>query len=433
MRILSLTLMSSVAAIASLGGASAADLPMQKAAPIEYVRVCSAHGEGFFFVPGSGTCLKIGGRVRAEYRYLEPAWSTPGDGRLKDATGFRALTRLEIDARTSTGYGTLRTFFRYEIMADTGSYGRGVTPSLDKAFIQFASLTAGRAQSFFDFYANELNWSGGALGSFGSDAGTTNLLAYSATFGSGFTATVALEDRNQRNVGADIGYAVAGERLPDVVANLRIDQSWGAAQISGALHQMNSADIGAGLGGIGFGSGPLGRRVDTAYGFAVQAGVQVNLPSLAAGDQLWLQAAYAEGALSYLGVTGTTVLGPLVGPGIDGVIVNGDIKRTKGWGATAAFLHYWAPTVRQAVFGNYTSVDFAGAATFGNGAPAGLGDFKVWSVGSNVIWSPARSFDVGVELLYTKLDPRGRVLLPNGGLRSADDALEGRLRFQRDF
>ena len=49
---------------------------------------------------------------------------------------------------------------------------------------------------------------------------------------------------------------------------------------------------------------------DTEYGFAVQGGVKINLPFIAAGDVLWLQAAYAQGAINYLGFgTDTSVRG----------------------------------------------------------------------------------------------------------------------------
>ena len=65
----------SAAAILSVAAAQAADLPSRKSAPVEYVRVCSAYGAGFFFIPGTDTCLKIGGRVRADYAVV-PAQDT---------------------------------------------------------------------------------------------------------------------------------------------------------------------------------------------------------------------------------------------------------------------------------------------------------------------------------------------------------------------
>ncbi len=66
--------------------------------------------------------------------------------------------------------------------------------TLDKAFIQFAGITAGRATSFFDFYSNDLTW----FGITGSDRGATNLLAYTATFGGGWSATISMEDPQER-------------------------------------------------------------------------------------------------------------------------------------------------------------------------------------------------------------------------------------------
>ncbi len=429
MRVVSQLLLGGVAGLALAGGAKAADLPMTKAAPVEYVRICSVHGAGFFYIPGSDTCIKIGGRVRAEYRYLEPLWSTPGEGRENDATGFRAVGRMNVDARTATDWGTLRTFLQVDVFADTGSYNSQPGPAgdttdvvLDKAYIQWAGITAGRTSSFFDFYANDLNFGSGALGSLGSDL-TVNLLAYTATFGNGFSATIALEDRSAHTLNG-ITYAQAGQRMPDVVANLRVDQDWGSAQLAGALHQLNSIDIGAGLGGLGFGSGPLGSRVGTEYGYAIQAGVQVNLPMLAPGDTLWLQAAYADGAISYLGVYDDFNIGPVSGPVSEAVIVNGDIKKTKGWGATAALLHYWTPSIRQALFGNYTSLDYS-AATLQQ-------DFKVWTVGSNVIWSPVSAFDIGLEVIYQKLDVDRDLAAPVFVKRS-EDIWEARLRLQREF
>src|SRR3712207_8271092 len=70
------------------GGAQAAALPAKTAAPVEYVRVCSTHGTGFFYIPGTETCLRIGGRVRAEYLYVEP------DDRVDDTIGFRARGQI---------------------------------------------------------------------------------------------------------------------------------------------------------------------------------------------------------------------------------------------------------------------------------------------------------------------------------------------------
>jgi hypothetical protein len=398
---------------------------MTKAAPVDYVRVCSVHGAGFFYIPGSDTCIYIGGRVRAEYQYLEPKWGTPGDGRYKDAVGFRARGRLNVDTRTSTEFGTLRAFFRVDVTRDTGVYrglpgpaGSATAVSLDKGFIQFMGITAGVAQSMFDFWAEAWNY-GAAPGVLpGSDAGSTQMLAYTATFGNGFSATISLEDRNQRNIN-QVYWDAAGERMPDVVGVLRVDQAWGSAQLSGAVHQLNSGSL-----------DPFGGRVDDEYGWAIQGGVKVNLPMLAAGDQLWLEAAYADGALNYLGVTGNVGIGPVNLVSTDAVLINdSSIKKTKGWNVLGAFQHYWTPTIRSVLWGSYTKVDYSGAAiqeyTF-------LRDFNVWQAAGQLVWSPTKLFDIGVEVLYTNIDAKHNYAAPIV-LKGSEDQWQTRLRFQRDF
>ena len=126
------------AGFASLGAAVAADLPMTKAEPVEYMKVCSAFGPGFFYIPGSDTCLQISGQIRADYFYTEP------QKRSDNETTFRTQSRLRFDARTQTDYGTLRAFL--ELEADTNTLGttqNGATGtnflSVRRAYIQFRS------------------------------------------------------------------------------------------------------------------------------------------------------------------------------------------------------------------------------------------------------------------------------------------------------
>ena len=107
-----------------------------------------AYGKASSTFPAPIAALRIGGRVRADYLYVEPFT------RAQDAIGFRARGRLNIDHRTMTAYGQLRTYIRYEIDRNTGVFaGPGqvaTNPKLQQAFIQFGGLTAGRVTvSFF--------------------------------------------------------------------------------------------------------------------------------------------------------------------------------------------------------------------------------------------------------------------------------------------
>src|SRR5918997_3366854 len=192
MKLVKSLLLGSAAGLAAVAGAQAADLPVAKAAPVEYVRVCSTYGAGFFYIPGTETCLRVGGRVRADYLYGEPL------DRSDDAIGFRARGRIQLDARTATAYGLLRAFIRMEMDRNTGVYASQVgagsaanSANLAQAYIQFGGLTAGRTTSFFTNgdIANE-NW--GTLRFY--DYPDVNLLAYTFSFGNGFSATLSLEE-----------------------------------------------------------------------------------------------------------------------------------------------------------------------------------------------------------------------------------------------
>ena len=517
-------LLGSAAALVATTGAQAADLPARKAAPVvaaEFVRICTASGTGFFVIPGTDTCLRVSGRVRAEYRFLEPIGASPGLGRGVDATGMRARGRLNIDAITPTAYGPLRTYIRYELTGDTGNYGQNLASientkaNVDKAFIQFAGLTAGRVASFFDFYANDLNI---AANQAGSDLQTQNVLAYTATLGGGVSATIAIEDNTRRRITSDfapfqVGSTFAtgvltpgqialspfvddviygGTRIPDVVGQFRVDQPFGSLQVSAAAHQMfltNRTGIGRNGApftplGIAGDPGAGGDFAESDYGYAVQAGVKVNLPMIAQGDVLWLQGAYGEGALSYV-LGGSTQrgggsatgggAGTFVGQNTpisiaslglgnnfsDGIVVNGNVKKTEAFSVVAAFIHYFRPDVRGAVFGSYAETDvsrFAGASTlnivpvsaanpFGlTGANFGQRDTRFFGVGGNQNWSPIRGLEVGAEVDYFRTEVAGNrpvafqggavagaTPVPVRGFRGDADLIEARVRIQRDF
>ena len=119
MKLVKSLLLGSAAGLAAVAGAQAADLPVRKAAPVEYVRVCSAYGVGFFYIPGTDTCLRVSGRARFEYNVASARQFS------QSPTGFRSQGRINLDARTQTAYGTLRAFVRYEISRRTGQFHSG--------------------------------------------------------------------------------------------------------------------------------------------------------------------------------------------------------------------------------------------------------------------------------------------------------------------
>ena len=363
--------------------------------------------------------------VRAEF-VGNQTWS-----RNTEPVGFTARARLDVDARNSTEYGLLRAFMRLQLTNNSGASRWGnpavqantadtISPVLDKAFVQLGGLTAGRFSSFFDFYGGTGLFAGGI---YGSNVSSISGFAYTQSFGNGFSATLSFEDANARVVvpTGNLGYTAAGESMPDVVANLRVDQSWGSAQLSAALHQVRPAYTSA------FTSG------SADYGWAIQGGAKINLPMIAAGDALWLQAGYAQGAMSYIGLSSTSFnVGRLNYAISDAFFANNTVQLTTGYALTATFIHYWTPTIRQALFGNYTQVDPTGSASQ---AVALASKSDLWQVGSNVVWSPVKGVDIGAEVMWFSLNGSKDVASTKVGtpVLSSADGWQYRLRVQREF
>jgi hypothetical protein len=409
------------------------------------------------------------------------------------------LGRAELDARTQSPWGTLRTFARID--AYYGSGGNAANGSLgalgttfnttagtsaprettivDKAFIQFAGLTAGRAQSMFDFYADAYNYN--VLR--GSNA-TTALFAYTAIFGDGFSATLSFEDQPDRRaaIGSTIASTTAapitisgisatsfqgqpgGARVPDIVGNLRLDQPWGAVQVSAAAHQVRAslfANTALATTPTTFAFPAL---TSNSYGFAVQGGVQLNADYLSPGDKLWLQAAYEKGAFGYIAGnnlafdygavnqnrfpgSGFTPLGygPGWNPQINSDCVftgSGACEQQWGWDITGAYKHYWLPILSSAIFGSYLEVHYPANALAGFGGAVGVSNLKETRAGTNLVWTPLRGFDIGAEFMYLHLNQtRPAGLAPDSTLTATGlpafqpntNQYEGRLRVQRAF
>jgi hypothetical protein len=487
-------LLGSAAGLVAVAGAQAADLPL-KAKPVEYVKVCSIYGAGFYYIPGTDTCIKVGGYVRMDVGINAGGSHSPyvnganaRDTRETNWYQTRVRGIVTWDARTQTEYGTLRAYINagWELNSGDPSYRGNDYQFFYRAFIQFAGLTVGKTQSFFGFYANALNYStlqGGGQ----SDAGL-NLIAYTAQFGGGFSATLSLEDNQHHrgglwdvdegarpNIvfsaipgGAPPAYGdYGGNRYPDVVANLRVDQPWGSAQLAAAIHDVQ---------GLYIGPDSTGPSAGAETGWALAAGIKLNLP-WAQGDQFYVQGTWARGATNYLGLnpfvhtagqyamysgargaidqsfgSGFTLDG-LYGTGSDGLT---HFSLVEGWSILAAIQHYWTPSLRTSVFGHYTSLDYGATATDlfclgGAGVLPGTSgvagevcnpDFDLFQVGTRTVWSPVRNLDIGVELLYTRLNQShvGSYNLTAAGSRPAgayiaddQDTWSGTVRFQRNF
>ena len=200
MKMVKSLLLGSAAGLVAVAGAQAADLPV-KAKPVQYVKICSLYGVGFYYIPGTDMCIKIGGWVRAEYGWGQNgnfAWGWANENvnnRSTNNSDFRARGYITADARNQTEYGTVRGYIAVGLSENEhgGDVAASNNFSANRAFIQWAGFTFGRAQSFFDFYSNPATSYWGAFP--GSDTGDGGwfVMGYTAQFGNGFSATIAAE------------------------------------------------------------------------------------------------------------------------------------------------------------------------------------------------------------------------------------------------
>lgn len=135
-------ILASAASLIAVGGAQAADLPV-KAKAVEYVKVCSLYGPGFYYIPGSDTCIKLGGYLRVDVlanTNSDNTGNTSGpagaNNRYTNGYTWRSRQDLNIDTRTATEYGVVRTFFDATFSWTTDSYaGQGNGSSIYSAIV----------------------------------------------------------------------------------------------------------------------------------------------------------------------------------------------------------------------------------------------------------------------------------------------------------
>ncbi|MDA9521880.1 polymerase [Bradyrhizobium sp. CCBAU 11434] len=462
-------LLGSAAGLIAVGGARAADLPV-KAKAVEYVKICSLYGAGFYYIPGTDTCIKLGGYLRAEVAlgtnsvYDAANGSVAGaKNRLSNYYTARSREDLTIDTRTATEYGVVRTFFDATFTWTSGGYtGAGTTAvngsttytgasgsgaiaggslGVYYAFIQFAGFTLGKAIS--QFSAPWTNYPGNNFDGLPGGGGTVtgvNQFTYTADFGQGITAAFSAQDQvayytsNISNVsGATVaGLAtgaygasdIGGSRSPDLVAMVRVDQAWGLVQASVAAHDNHAGYYGA--------DETTGHPGDK-WGWAAQLALSIkNIPT-GAGDTINVSGVYTNGASRYnfqdlmastyaiYGGTGLAGAYQSVGLGglSDSVFVTGAGQElTTTYGFRGAYTHNWDPYWNTAIYGAWAAVRYnntakgylCGAFVTGLALSSGVAgcspDFNYSVVGVITRWTPVKNLTFSADLAYTMLDQK---------------------------
>jgi hypothetical protein len=457
----SLVLGSAAALLAAATGAQAADLPL-KAKAVEYVKVCSLYGAGFYYIPGTDTCIKLGGYIRVDGlahsgsgSYAAAYSAAAGaDNRLSNYVQSRSREDFNVDTRTATEYGVVRTYADV-VFTWTSGVMTGSTPSAYSgdaiaggslgvyyAFIQFAGFTMGKAVSQFD--APWTNYPGnnfdGLVGGSGTVTGV-NQFSYTADFGQGITASVSLQETaqyDQTNIwntsaataggvltGAYGASDFGGEVAPDIIGTVRVDQAWGLFQASFAAHDNHAAYYGA--------SETSGHPGDK-WGWAGALALSIkNIPT-GPGDTFNIQGVYTEGASRYNfnSLAGTTFAmyngasnpAAYQGLGIAGVSdsvygATGGQELTQTYGFRGAFTHNWDPYWNTALYGAWAAVRYNGTAKglictspgMAALAAGGVGfgcdpNFDLGQIGVITRWTPVKNLTFSADLIYTHLDQK---------------------------
>ena len=203
-------LLGSAAALLAVSGARAADaVVVAEPEPMEYVRICDVYGAGFYYIPGTETCLKISGMIRYDIafsNYSELYDGAVGGTALNDGWAKQLTARVRFDARSETEYGTFRRFIELSSTSDSGEESGF---SVRNAYIELGGLLVGHTDTLWD---NDLP------GEFDEEGGSrVHQIRYSFDAGNGIAVGVSLEEPTYNN-----------DYVPNVVGHVGISQGWGA-------------------------------------------------------------------------------------------------------------------------------------------------------------------------------------------------------------
>ncbi|WP_025031610.1 porin [Nitratireductor aquibiodomus] len=373
MKLKSLLIGSAALAAAATGAKAADPIVVPEPEPMEYVRVCDVYGAGFFYIPGTETCLKISGMVRYQIGY--------GDGDFSDQEGWDKYARgeLNIDARSETEYGTLGAWIKFRGTSsnsaarstvglnDGDAYSHGVTSSgvnLQQAVISLGGLSMGMSDSIWDTGLH------GEQDRGFFPYGRVHFIGYNFAAGNGVTFAVMLEE-------ADDNY----DWTPNVVGKVGIAQGWGSADLYAAYDA-------------------------TAEEFAIKGIVKANLT-----DRFFIQglAQYESGVSFYSanpldGIATATYGTTAVMPGAE-------------WSLAGVLGFKATPKLTASIGGAYYSEV---------GHDVVYTDVNAWNIGTTIDYEIVENFNAKLAVNYTKFD--GVV----NGLTDPDQ-FHGFLRFQRDF
>ncbi|NKM68952.1 porin [Rhizobium laguerreae] len=264
-------LLGSAAALAVVSGAQAADaIVAAEPEPVEYVRVCDAYGTGYFYIPGTETCLKIEGYIRFQVDIGDQPLNLSAD----NDSDWDARTRgqVQFTAKSDTEYGPLTGVIVMQFNADNSSEQEAI---LDSAYLDIAGFRAGLFYSWWD------DGLSGETDDIGSPVTLHNSIRYQYETDA-FYAGISVDeledgfykaDEEPNNVGVAVGLGgKAGAFSYQITAGYDVDNE------EGAVRAMGTADIGPGTLGLAvvYATGPSSYYTAAEWAVAAEYAIKAT-------------------------------------------------------------------------------------------------------------------------------------------------------------
>lgn len=203
----------SAAAMVISSASYAADVVVAEPEPVEFVRVCDAYGQGYFYIPGTDTCMRVGGYLRADIKGGDDVYAYRGK-KDRDTYAWRARGELRFQTASETELGTLRTMVELRNQWDDGD--DTLSGQAHFAYIELGGLRVGVDESIFWHWTGYL---GKVLNDDVVDKGMfqrTNVLSYTFSADNGFSAIIGVEqgtDNGSDNAGDNYYLKGMGKRV----------------------------------------------------------------------------------------------------------------------------------------------------------------------------------------------------------------------------
>ncbi|MEX0345825.1 MAG: porin [Rhizobiaceae bacterium] len=398
MKIKSLLIGSAAALVAATGAQAADAVVVAEPEPVEYVRICDAYGAGFFFIPGTETCLRISGYVWFQVwssgdrtgNVVNPFVTNPyyGGTNIFGQSGLTvgSRARLNFDARSDTEWGTLRSFIRVQ---GTWTGGFDGNATFDQAFIELGGWRMGYTESAWSQTqgGGASNWGAHSWGGMYYGYTQRQLIAYTFQGGNGFFGTISIED--------DV--TAGNSWTPDAVIKVGVNQGWGSIWAKvGYDDEILPGPLAACPGCVG-------------DSWSAGLGMQLNVPN-SPGSSLRVLAFYHDGPNQWSGGPGVSAWPAVFPLGYE-------------WSILASYNHAFSSTLSASIAFQYFNDAYN---PFVAGFPTTNHD--AWGAELSVVWFPVTNFEVRAELHYDDVD--AGVL--TGGL-DPDGIVSGFVRFTRYF